>query len=437
MSAPNPIVSYDSITKPFPNTETMLDITSQAARQVIRDPGLANARVSDIANGLALLRQSQGKYPRVLHTPRDTTAALLQTHIAQKATEENKVESFILRGLESVLEFFDVRFAQSDWLGWAVSFFTWIEAIVPAGRPAAATEPEALGQNVRIAILGDFGTGLYGAPVCSQSVSQDQDGYDLLLHLGDVYYSGLDIEVTDRFLDFWPKVNGAVSRSLNGNHEMYTGGHGYFGRLLPAIGQKTSYFAMQNDRWLLVGLDTAYKQDFGGQEGVIDQDQVDWLRPIFNAAGDRKVVFFSHHQPFTLLDNNHGGNLLAMLDEFLKTGKVVAWYWGHEHRCLRYDPHPKYKFKGRCVGHAGFPEGRPDLGNAATDPKFGSQWRRLPGPADGSIPAAYVLDTPNIYIPGFENDFAPNGFMRLEIQGDRLAEYIRAPGNANIYLADL
>jgi hypothetical protein len=47
------------------------------------------------------------------------------------------------------------------------------------------------------------------------------------------------------------------------------------------------------------------------------------------------------------------------------------------------------------------------------------------------------LDTPNLWISGFEEDFAQNGFARLEFSGAKLAEFVRAPDNATIYLKDL
>ena len=46
--------------------------------------------------------------------------------------------------------------------------------------------------------------------------------------------------------------------ALNANHDMYCGGYGYFGHLLPAIGQPASYFSLGNDFWRLIGLDTGY-----------------------------------------------------------------------------------------------------------------------------------------------------------------------------------
>ena len=57
--------------------------------------------------------------------------------------------------------------------------------------------------------------------------------YELLLHLGDIYYSGTEKEAQQRFIDAWPETAGKMSRALNGNHEMYSGGFGYFDKILP------------------------------------------------------------------------------------------------------------------------------------------------------------------------------------------------------------
>lgn len=432
------IASYQNIVQPFGgDVNALLDTATTAARQVIPDQARADARVSQLAAGLGEMRVQQGQYPRVMHTPAHDTGALLQTHVLNQAASQNKLEQFLMHGIEFVLEIFDVRFSDADFLEYALSFFTWIESIVPADRPAASNTPEPIANKYDVALIGDFGTGLYGAKPCADSIANDPRGYDLLFHLGDVYYSGLKEEVQSRFLDVLQNVNVPTRRALNGNHEMYTGGHGYFGTLLPAFHQTTSYFAMQNDYWLLIGLDTAYKQAFGGKEGVIDDPQIQWLKPIFDQAGDRKVVLFTHHEPFTLLDNNNGGNLISALCDFLKTGKVVAWYWGHEHRCVRHDAHSKYQFQGRCVGHAAFPEMRKDLGNAPESTDFGSQWRYLASPENTDIPGGWVLDTANLWVPGFEREFAPNGYMRLEFRDDQLIEYVRAPDGANIYLKEL
>ena len=434
MALINTIVSYDSITKPFPDVNTLLAKTSQAANKVIPDPNRANARVGQVKTGLAAMQDAQGKFPKVMHTPRDTTAALLQSHVARNAVEQNKVESFILKGLERVLEAFAVKFSSQDWLGWMLSFFTWIEGIDPAAFPAADA-PTPIPNDFSMAVIGDWGTGMYGAPFCASSIRSDPDGYNLLLHLGDIYYSGLDDEVSDRFLDLWPFESTAISRSLNGNHEMYTGGHAYFEDLLPKLDQSSSYFAFQNDFWTLVGLDTAYTQPFGGQEGNLNQQQVDWLNKIVATSGDRKLVLFSHHQPFSLLDVNQGPLLVKWLQPLLDGKQIYAWYWGHEHRCVLYDAHGGYGLRGRCVGHGGFPQERSDLSAATTSDELGSQWKKVP--ADANSPAGLVLDTPNLYIPGFEEQFSPHGYMRLDFQDGRLNESVKAPGGDTIYSAEL
>ncbi len=443
MPAPQPagspagrtIVTYDSIVKPFPDTQTLLGTARQAAGQVIADPAKADARVTQLAGALDDLKTSQGSNSRVMNTPRNAVAAQLQTHLALKAQQENKLESFLLKGLDFVLESFDIKFSSEDWLGYMLSFFTWITDLEPAACPPASPAAEPIPNNYRIAVIGDWGTGLYGAPYCAASIQADTAGWDLVLHLGDVYYSGLETEILDRFEKYWPSPPGAIGRSLNGNHEMYTGGHGYFETMLPYLKQPSSYFALQNDNWTLVMLDSAYNQPFGGQEGDLFQAQVDWLDGIIRAAGSRKLVLFSHHQPFSLLDPNQGPKLAAWLQKYLDARRIFAWYWGHEHRCVLYDQHPGWGLFGRCVGHGGFPENRVDLSNAPFTDQLGSQWRHIDG--KDSIPGGYVLDTPNLYIPTFETKFSPHGFMRLEFSGDQLTEFVRAPDNSNIYLQPL
>jgi Calcineurin-like phosphoesterase len=429
------LVSYNNITRPFPDRQSLLASARQAAGKVIADPNQADAGVAQLSDALDDLQGAQGKHPLVMHAPGNAMAGQLQTHLAGRATAENKIESFLLKGVEFILEGFQVRFSSADWFEYMLSFFTWVGDIVPATCPPAPAEPSPVGNRFRIALMGDWGTGLYGAPVCAQSIAADPAGYDLLLHLGDVYYSGLDFEIQERFSKFWPQAAAPIGRSLNGNHEMFTGGHGYFGTLLPALGQTSSYFAFQNDFWTLAALDTAYHQPPGGRTGDLAKDQVDWLDKIIANAGNRKIVLFTHHQPFTLLDGNQSPNLMTWLQSYLAAGKIFAWYWGHEHRCVLYDPHPAFGFHGRCVGHGGFPGNRTDLSSAPFSPEHGSQWRKVTGPSD--LPGALVLDSANLYIPTFETEFGPHGFMRLEFQDGHLTEFVRAPDGANIYLADL
>src|SRR5262249_41112896 len=156
--------------------------------------------------------------------------------------------------------------------------------------------------RLRLAMLGDWGTGLYGARPCAQSIEWSPRPPNVLLHLGDVYYAGTEREVEERFLGPWPRVPGALSRAVNSNHEMYSGGNAYFRQPLPTFQQRSSCFALQNDRWLLLGLDSAYEgNDWEG--GHLSTDQVVWISRLIEASGGRKVILFSHHQPFSLFED--------------------------------------------------------------------------------------------------------------------------------------
>jgi hypothetical protein len=272
-------------------------------------------------------------------------------------------------------------------------------------------------------MLGDWGTGLYGAPVCAKSIEQDPKGYKLAVHLGDVYYAGNKGEVRERFLDLWPRNNGATNRALNSNHEMYTGGHAYFDLTLQQFGQAASYFAFQNDHWVLVGLDSGYKEhDLAG-------DQAGWLRNLIDNAADRKIILMSHHQPISRLESQ-GPNLVEKLGELLNARKIFAWYWGHEHRCLLYDKHPAWDMYGRTVGHGGFPYFRDDVSGLSEEPGL-PNWYRLG--SSNMVPGGLLLDGPNEHVKDHEDKYGPNGYMFLEFDGPHLNEIIQGPSGAVIY----
>lgn len=250
---------------------------------------------------------------------------------------------------------------------------------------------------------------------------RDAKGFGLLVHLGDVYYSGTEKEIRERFLEYWPRIPGAVSRACNSNHEMYTGGHGYFKVTLPEFGQPSSCFALANDNWLIVGLDSAY-HDFSFENG-----QIAWLGGLLENAGNRRVILLSHHQPFSLLDSQ-GPKLVGALSTLLNDGRIFAWYWGHEHRCVVYDAHPLWSFHGRCIGHGGYPYFR-EVPIDATLQTHGQgfDWYRLKG--KNLAPAGLLLDGPNPYVEEKPDRYGPNGYAVLELNGSSLEEiYCDADG---------
>jgi Calcineurin-like phosphoesterase len=286
---------------------------------------------------------------------------------------------------------------------------------------------------VRLAMLGDWGTGLYGAPTCAKSIAGAKPAYDILLHLGDVYYAGTEPEVEGRFLNLWPNIPNAISCAINSNHEMYSGGNAYFRQTLPAFRQSSSVFALRNDCWLLIGLDSAYEgNDRVG--GKLSDLQAGWVAAQVDEAAKngQRVILFSHHQPFSLFETQ-GAILADCLKGALAARKIFAWYWGHEHRCVIYERHPDWNLYGRCIGHSGYPYFR-DIFPGALKPQTnpdGSKWITLI--ARKSAPTGTVLDGPNPYIVGHQNQYGPNGYLTLEFSGRQINETVHAADGTPLY----
>lgn len=364
---------------------------------------------------LELLREAD-ENPGVFSTTENQLAAVIQSALAERAERHAKLQPGV-GGLEAKFDTRDLR--------WVLSLVTWVGKLKPHRWLPPPQQPDTIDGNLRFAVVGDWGTGLYGAPECKASILESAP-YDCVVHLGDIYYSGTTKEVNQNFLAHWPFVDGALNRACNGNHEMYSGGYGYFDTLLERFDQRSSCFAIQNAHWLIVGLDSAYADhDLAHNQNV-------WLRQLVRNAGDRKVVLFTHHQPFSHFDGP-GDKLIQKLVPLLNAGRITAWYWGHEHRCVVYDKHPRWGLYGRCVGHSGYPYFRKKslVFPQASDPPptHHGLWREIPENLATQTPRALLLDGPNPYLADHRDEYGPNGYLALEFQGDTLTErYYAATG---------
>ena len=162
--------------------------------------------------------------------------------------------------------------------------------------------------------------------------------------------------------------------------------------ILPAFKQESSYFAIQNEHWLLVGLDTAYV------DHDIDTTQVAWLNLDPQSGRHRaRLVLFSHQQPFSRLDAQ-GPKLQKGAQAPARRRADPAWYWGHEHECMIYDEHPAWGLFGRCLGNGGVPSARKkDVRRAPADPRPAAWRLRLAAARrHGRSPCCIVLDGPNL-----------------------------------------
>ncbi|NUP08219.1 MAG: hypothetical protein HOW73_19390 [Polyangiaceae bacterium] len=399
-----------------------------AAAENAPPPELDELQILAMWNGLrqAVVEIAKAdKTPGVLFAVDHRAASLLQSFLAERGESLEKLQ-------EVQTDVYEVQFDDRDISGWVGSFFSdWYKRIRKRPFIAGSREPRRIANATRIALMGDWGTGLYSAPRSSQTIAESNPAFDVIIHLGDIYYAGNEKEVTRRFLNYWPRVGDrAMSLAVNANHEMYSGGEGYFGKLLPALKQPSSVFALQNDHFLIVGLDT------GWDEHDLAGDQVQWLDTLVRQAGSRKIVLLSHHQPFSVFESQ-GTALVKKLRPLLTAGRIFAWYWGHEHRCMIYGKHPAWRMYGRLIGHSGYPYFRKDFSRypIAQANRDGSTWRGLAG--TDMAPPSVILDGENPWVREAPKKYGPQGWASIHLDGPRLLERVHAPDGTVLHELEL
>jgi predicted phosphodiesterase len=154
--------------------------------------------------------------------------------------------------------------------------------------------------------------------------------------------------VQERFLKYWPTPAApGHSFALNSNHEMYSGGYGYFDHILKQFQQPASYFSLANDNWRFIGLDTGY------DEHDLHDPQADWLKAQLTPGP--KTILLSHHQLFSAYENTDSSKLRKKVQPML--GKVFGWVWGHEHLAVVYEKNEG--INAICLGNGCFPYNLP------------------------------------------------------------------------------
>ncbi|MGB2603664.1 MAG: metallophosphoesterase [Candidatus Sulfotelmatobacter sp.] len=276
--------------------------------------------------------------------------------------------------------------------------------------------------SLKIALMGDWGTGIWNdnntQGPAAQILKQIQViAPDILVHLGDVYYSGTSInlpfgvnafmlfvastlndssgwkgwnkvvydinEENDRLVMSWSSPAPKQSLTLNSNHEMYSGANGYFPALTAApFAQQnaTSYFMLIFQDWVILGLDSAYfSPDFlymnGRLQSAANQSQVTWIQGLVSSGKlkNKKVIVLTHHNGLTfdgfpvpgykpLESDKPQPNLYDDLSGALGRDPDY-WYWGHIHNGIVYtknislSPSKQTATLCRCLGHGALPFG--------------------------------------------------------------------------------
>jgi hypothetical protein len=267
--------------------------------------------------------------------------------------------------------------------------------------PDEPAVPVRIKDDSRLYLLADWGSGIKRAKKIADRIKvmlEETDREQHLLHLGDVYYSGWPEEYDEHFLATWPVMPGQENRygswCLNGNHDMFSGGDGYFDYLLKDTrfhGQRSakrspaSYFSLETKSWLILGLDTAW------EDGGLAGSQMEWVEQRQKADPNKGLILLSHHQPFSAFEEDY-----VKLQPLLSRNRVTAWFWGHEHRFAMYRPRPDVTY-ARLIGHGGVPV-----------------WAR----SWGKLSDVEYVSTQS-FLSGVEN-FALFGFAVLDFEGDQI-----------------
>lgn len=331
------------------------------------------------------------------------------------------------------------------WLEAIASYieYYWLEGQSPvyydvdSGRTLSYALPAPQsGTELVVGVLGDWGTGEPVALAVLELLMAQKP--DIIVHVGDIYYSGTLDEAQQNFLAL---VQTARSQSgaqvpvftIPGNHDYYSGGAGFYnliGELNAGLGnnqylQEASFFNLIGKTWQLQAMDTGYYDSdiFDVQDDItqLHDSEAAWHLQQIQAGlqAGRRIILFSHHQLFSALLNigtnsptsgsNYNPNLWNNFQSVL--GQVSAWLWGHEHLLEVYGSHQGLSV-GRCIGYSAFP--------VLTD---GNPY----SPVYPNVPLNQSVElgtTAEVYNHGFT-------VLRLdESSGAATAEYYSVPGDA-------
>jgi len=249
--------------------------------------------------------------------------------------------------------------------------------------------------TLRIAVAADWGTGTLEAETVADNMRSCNPHHTL--HLGDVYYMGEAPEVGENCLGeprhgylgvYWP-TGSHGSFALMGNHEMYSGGHGYFKEFLTTLGlldtkknvlnpQSASFFCLETSNWRILGLDTGYHSGgmpaltavpvlnsipFFDVDARFDDKMLTWLKHTMATlqavdSVKKSILLLTHHQPISSFEHAYKRPVEQLAELGFLNRQEFVWLYGHEHRLTIYNRQVIAKSLAvypRCIGHGGMP----------------------------------------------------------------------------------
>lgn len=218
---------------------------------------------------------------------------------------------------------------------------------------------------MRVALLSDWGTGTDEARQVASLLAKQKP--DAVIHLGDIYFSGTPEECRTHFLEPLRAVLPTQRLfTLCGNHDVYSGGAGYYA-LLQQLEQPASYFCLRSpdQSWQILAGDTGLNDRDPFDAATVltrfDPAEEAWHRDKI-AGFPGQTLFLTHHQPFSAFAQigslaQHdpvNPNLMASYARLAQAGHVDAWFWGHEHSLRVYQPY-RGLARGRNIGYGAIP----------------------------------------------------------------------------------
>ncbi|SDG72583.1 metallophosphoesterase family protein [Chitinophaga filiformis] len=244
----------------------------------------------------------------------------------------------------------------------------------------------SLPSDARVAIIGDWGTGLADAQALLVDIIQRHNPH-CIIHLGDIYYSGTPEECVNNFSAIIKNAFDIAEKdpvpvfTIPGNHDYYSLGWGYYSMVYglnseigTAAFQPASYFCLRTEDggWQFLGMDTGYNDSNPADQADpfyagpwLQPNEIEWHQDkLNNFAG--ATILLSHHQLFSSNSKINGElsdfSALPAQNPYLYQTflpyfpKIAAWLWGHEHNFVMFENDLLGLSKGRLLGCSAFEE---------------------------------------------------------------------------------
>jgi len=227
---------------------------------------------------------------------------------------------------------------------------------------ATAQLPETVGRPLVIGLVADWGCDNAGARRVMEELAKQKP--DVLLHLGDTYYSGTEEEQRKIILEpLRELLDGVPVFVVPGNHDYYSNGSGFFKLLdelanMQAARQEASFVALRGHGWQILMLDTGLLDSFqlNGLAAALPlgraweklnrntmpflpDDQLEWALKQIEIGEEKglRTILMSHHQLFSRRESigyAHGEVRERAFHRDLKAGVYETSQWQKSSRQL-------------------------------------------------------------------------------------------------------